>query len=100
MVLVGIVVGCESSQKHPPLTEGDAETLAIRLANSKAETLFHYQPFQKSQPAQFVGGCWIWSGRAGAGLLDFQARVELAADGSTNRVDLELLDNALRPRVR
>jgi hypothetical protein len=79
------------------LTAEQAKTLAMRLANDKADTLFHQRPFQGGQPAHFEAGRWVWTDSRGAGLEDFQATVELAADGSTNKVDIRLLDDALRP---
>jgi hypothetical protein len=95
-----LIVGCESSQRSAPLTAAQAETLAMRLANDKADKLFHHRPFQDSQPAHFAAGRWIWTDSHGVGLEDFQARVELAADGSTNSVDIKLLDDVLRSTIR
>jgi len=91
-----LFAGCTSSQKNAPLTAVQAQTLAMGLANDKADTLFHRRPFQDGQPAQLDSGRWLWTDSRGAGLLYFRARVELAADGSTNSVDVELLDDALR----
>ena len=91
-----LLSGCESSQKGAPLTAAQAETLSIRLANAKADTLFHHRPFQGSQPARFEAGRWIWADSHGVGVMDFQATVELAANGSTNSVDIKVTDDALR----
>jgi hypothetical protein len=82
--------------KNTPLSAAQVETLALQLANERADTLFHRRPFQDSQPAQFAAGRWIWTDSRGLGLLDFRARVELAVDGSTNSVDVQLFDDALR----
>ena len=62
----------------------------MRLANDKVATLYHSQPFVAGQPAQFVAGHWLWVARQGFGHGDIQATVELALDGSTNKVDLQL----------
>ncbi|MGA9778240.1 MAG: hypothetical protein ACLPRE_13735 [Limisphaerales bacterium] len=97
MVVALLLVGCESSQQSAGLTAAQAGTLALRLANDKADALFHHRPFQDGQLAQFTAGHWIWTDSHGAGLLQFQATVELAADGSTNIVDVKLLDDALLP---
>ena len=67
--------------------------IALRLANDKASTVYHSQPFSSGQPAHFVNGRWVWVGRQGYGRGDIEATVELAANGSTNSVDLKLLDN-------
>ena len=97
ITLTFLLAGCESSRQSASLSAEQAATQAMRLANDKADTLFHHRPFRDSKPAQFTAGHWIWTDRRGAGLGDFQARVELAADGSTNNVDVQLLDDALRP---
>ena len=88
-----LIVGSESSLSSAPLTATQAKTLAVRLANDKADKLFHHRPFQDGQPAHLVAGNWVWVGRQGYGHGDFQATVELAADGSTNNVDLQCLDS-------
>ncbi|MGO8838330.1 MAG: hypothetical protein ACLQAH_19305 [Limisphaerales bacterium] len=93
LVLTFILIGCESSRRSASLTAEQATTVAIRLANDKASTLYQHQPFVAGQPAQFVAGHWLWAERQGFGHGDIQATVELAADGSTNSVDLQLFDN-------
>ena len=88
-----ILVGCESSRQSASLTTEQATTIAIRLANEKASMLYQHQPFVAGQLAQFVAGHWLWVARQGFGQGDIQARVELAMDGSTNHVDLQLYDS-------
>jgi hypothetical protein len=88
-----IFVGCESSRQGASLTADQANTLAMRLANDKASTLYQHQPFVVGQPAQFVAGHWLWVSRQGFGRGDIQATVELAMDGSTNQVELQLFDS-------
>jgi hypothetical protein len=92
-VLAFILVGCESSRQSTSLTAEQAKTLAMRLANDQASRLYHSQPFVAGQPAQFEAGHWLWVARQGFGHGDIQATVELAADGSTNSVDLQLFDS-------
>jgi hypothetical protein len=88
-----LLVGCASPRQSASLTVEQAKTVAMRLANDKAFTLYHCQPFRDSQPARFVGGLWIWVGLQGFGNSDIQATVELAADGSTHNVDVQLLNS-------
>jgi hypothetical protein len=88
-----VLIGCESSRQSARLTAEQAKTLAMQLANEKTDALYHQQPFQDSQSARFEEGHWIWSESRGFGAGDIQARVDLAADGSTNSVDIKLLDN-------
>ncbi|HTV42142.1 MAG TPA: hypothetical protein VMF08_16345 [Candidatus Sulfotelmatobacter sp.] len=92
-----LVTGCKSSQSISSLSSDQATALALRLANDKADSLYHHRPFQDGQPAQFVAGKWVWMDGRGVALLDYQASVMLAADGSTNSVDVELLDDSLHP---
>lgn len=77
------------------LTATQAQTLATQLANDKADSLFHRRPFHDSRPAEFAEGRWIWTASQGWGLSDFNAKVELAADGSTNSVDVQLFNDVL-----
>jgi hypothetical protein len=102
LALTFILVGCESSRQGASLTADQAKTLAMRLANDKAATLYHSQPFVAGQPAQFVSGHWLWVAQQGFGHGDIQATVELAVDGSTNSVGLQLFDsqNQMQMRVR
>jgi hypothetical protein len=90
VVLAFILVGCKSSRQSASLTSQQATTTAMRLANDKASVLYQHQPFIAGQPAQFVAGHWLWSARQGFGRGDIEATVELAMDGSTNNVELQL----------
>jgi hypothetical protein len=92
-----LLVGCESSRQGASLTPEQAQALAIQLANQKADTLYHCQPFHDGQPARFMQGHWVWSDTRGYGHGDIQAIVELAANGSTNNVDVEFFDNGVMP---
>jgi hypothetical protein len=93
IILAVVLVGCESSRQSASLTIEQATTIAVRLANDKASTLYQRQPFVAGQPAQIAAGHWLWEVRQGFGSGDIQARVELAMDGSTNHVDLQLFDS-------
>lgn len=88
-----LLVGCASPRQNEVLTAEQAKTVAMRLANDKAFTLYHCQPFRDSRPARFVAGHWIWVELQGFGISDIQATVELAADGSTHNVNLQLLNS-------
>ena len=93
---VGLLVfaGCGTTKKPGSmLTAEQAQAMAMELANADALVIHHRQPFEKTQPAHFEQGRWIWVAREGFGLGDIEAKVELAADGSTNHVELQVLDN-------
>lgn len=96
VILALWLTGCANVRPGPGLTVEQATTLAVRLANDKAAGLYQCQPFQAGPAARFAAGRWVWTDRCGAGHEDLQVAVELAADGSTNRVDLKLLDGMNR----
>ena len=79
------------------LTSAQATSVALRLANEKANALFHHRPFKDGQPARLLAGKWVWTDGCGVALLDYHASVTLAADGSTNRVDIQVWDDTMRP---
>jgi len=94
-----LLAGC-ARRNGAALTAEQAQSVAVQLANSKAATLYHCRPFNNSQTARFTQGRWVWSDRQGYGMGDIEASVQLAADGSTNSVDVRVLDNRtmLQPR--
>jgi hypothetical protein len=94
-----LLAGCQSSLTNRPITAGDAQSTCVQLANEKADSMYHRRPFQSRRPARFEQGRWIWTDTQGAGSLDFAATVLLAANGSTNSVDVKMLDIGLHPRA-
>jgi hypothetical protein len=88
-----LLTGCTSTHQSSSLTSDQAKTIAMRLANAKALAIYHCQPFRDRQPAHLVAGHWVWTEQKGHGRGDIQVTVELAMDGSTQNVDLQLLDN-------
>jgi len=96
IVIFGFVlVGCASSQPGTSLTAEQATALAVRLANDEASTVYHRTLFHEVQPASFEEGHWVWRQLAQG---DFEATVELAPDGSTNNVVVNLLSNTVMIR--
>lgn len=93
IIVALLLVGCAKA----PLTPIQAEALAMRLANDKADALFHHRPFRHSQHAKFLAGQWIWTDSLEAGLGEYRATVELAADGSIHNVDVRYEIEALFP---
>jgi hypothetical protein len=93
ILLALLLIGCATTQKNASLTAEQAHTLAMQLANDNANTLYHCRPFRDGQPPRFESGHWVWMQQQGHGHSDIQATVELAADGSTHKVDLQLLNS-------
>jgi outer membrane murein-binding lipoprotein Lpp len=97
IILTLLLAGCSSTRQSstPPstsLTSLQATTLAMKLANDKAAAAYNRQPFKKQEPILFVDGRWVWIGREGDS-KGLQATVDLALDGSTNNVQLQLLSS-------
>ncbi|MGD0261530.1 MAG: hypothetical protein ABSD29_17075 [Verrucomicrobiota bacterium] len=94
LLLSGCSPSTQTSTPHTTaLTAAQATTLARQLANDEAFARYRCRPFHDGQAAQFEQGRWVWTGLKGAGQLDLDATVMLAADGSTNSVDLKVLDS-------
>jgi hypothetical protein len=88
-----LLAGC-GSRHSTRLAVEQAQSVEVHLANSKASRLYHRELFSSSSQApRFAQGRWVWSDRQAYGAGDIEATVELAADGSTNSVDLKVLDN-------
>jgi len=89
-----LLVGCHTNTHQVVLLTADqAQGISVQLANEKAAALYHCRPFVIGRPAHFEQGRWVWADRQGYGHGDIEVTVELAPNGSTNGVDLKLLDN-------
>jgi len=95
IVVTLLLIGCTSTRPGVSLTAEQAKAVAIRLANDQAFTLYHCRPFHDGHPAQFVAGHWLWVGRQGFWHSDIQATVELAADDSSHKVEVQVLDSQI-----
>ncbi len=87
------LIGCATSQQSASLNPEQAKTIALRLANDKAFTLYHCQPFHDGEHVCFIKDRWEWSGQVPMGCADLEATVVLAEDGSTNQVSFQTLVN-------
>lgn len=83
MFLGLVLVGCASSKQQTSLSDAQATMMARQLANKQATLLYNCQPFHDGQPADFKNGHWRWTQLCSG---DYEATVELAANGLTNRV--------------
>jgi len=79
------------------LTAAQAEALAVRLANEKAQALYNCQPFRSGRPAEWVQGSWVWRDLRAQGTFDIEATVKFAADGTNPDVNVTMLDSHLSP---
>jgi hypothetical protein len=94
MFLGLVLVGCASSKQQTSLSDAQATMMARQLANKQATLLYNCQPFHDGQPADFRNGHWHWTELCSG---DYEATVELAANGSTNRVKVYWLYDSIRP---
>ncbi len=79
------------------LSAAQAGVLARDLANAKAQTLYHQEPFRNQRPARLVDGHWVWRDRRGLGAVDFEAAVEFEREGANPKVQVMLLDSRADP---
>src|SRR4030067_471890 len=92
-----MLTGCrEIVPLRTALSVEEVKTLAQQLANDEAAKQYHCRPFKDGASARFEQGHWVWSDRKGCGQGDIEVVVLLAADGSTNMVELMFLDNRAR----
>jgi hypothetical protein len=88
------LLGCSSTTpRTTTLTAEQAGAVAQRLANEKAQTLFHCQPFRNSPPAKFVQGHWTWHDLRGQGSGDVEATVEFEANGAKPKTSVVWLES-------
>lgn len=80
-----------SSNTPALLTAEQASSLALRLAYDKvyAKNNPREKPFIRDVQAHFMAGHWVWTNSAFSGYAVILATVNLAADGSTNSVDVK-----------
>ena len=87
------LIGCATSQQSASLNPEQAAAMALKLANDKALTVYHCQPFHDGEHVCFIRDRWEWSGQVAVGHADLEAVVLLAEDGSTNQVSFQTLVN-------
>jgi hypothetical protein len=87
------LMGCVTSRQSASLNPEQATTMALKLANDKAQAVYHCQPFHDGVHVCFIRDRWEWSAQTGMGTGDVEATVVLAEDGSTNQVSFQTLVN-------
>ena len=95
-----MLAGCSTTAPRPTtLTADQAGALALKLANEKAQALFHCQPFHNGPPARFVQGHWTWHQLQAAGQADIEATVEFEANGAEPKVKVVPLESRSTPKL-
>ncbi len=81
------------AQPALPMEAAEATQMARSLANQQAMLLYHCEPFVSGPAALWTNGHWLWRTRRGLGHGDIEAVVALASDGSTQSVQVLLLQS-------
>ncbi len=79
-----------------PMEAPEAAELARTLANRQALALYRCEPFINGPSVVWTNEHWFWRARQGLGDGDMEAVVSLAADGSTQSVQVLLLHSSVR----
>jgi hypothetical protein len=104
LLLLPALTACEkpatsrsSDAQHVlPMEAPEAAQMARTLANQQALALYRCEPFVNGPSAVWTNEHWLWRARQGLGDGDMEAVVSLAADGSTQSVQVLLLHSSLR----
>ena len=91
-IMVLAMAGC-TKPRNSALTTAEATSLALQLANEKAQALYQCRPYRDGPVAQLVDGCWVWHARRGQGQVDLEATVKFSTNGAEPNVTVVLLDN-------
>ena len=79
-----------------PMEEPEATQMARALANQQALALYRCEPFVGGPSAVWTNEHWLWRARQALGEGDMEAVVSLAADGSTQSVQVLLLHSSMK----
>ncbi len=98
IALAVALIGCSGGKpRGTALNAQQANSLALRLANEKAQAVLNIEPFRPDPSAQVLQGRWVWNERRGLGFTDVEAIVSFAPDGSDPIVSVVLLDTRPSP---
>jgi hypothetical protein len=93
--------GCAATARHHPvrLTEQDALTLAVSLANQECRTQYDAAPFGAgTYPVRFSDGRWHWGQIDPGGPGGFSGTVSFDAYGEDRRVQVRFHTDEATPR--
>jgi len=100
MVLV-LMAGCHSASNQPDgqkLTESEALTLAVELANKECEARYSFAPFNMSSYLiEFKDGRWHWGSLDLSGESGFSAVVSFGPRGEDHFVEIFLSIDTISP---
>jgi hypothetical protein len=83
---------CSTIPQPSSLSESQAMTLALQLANDEAMRLFQVKPFTTNRcDLQCPTNRWTWQALIGCGKADMRAKVSFDLDGSNPKTIVEML---------
>lgn len=89
-----LLAGCTTYKPASArLDSAGATALARKLANGKADQLYHCRPFTGGPEARRADGAWIWKDIKAHGLGDMEGAVTIPINGDKPLVTVLLLDN-------
>jgi hypothetical protein len=101
-MVLALVAGCHAASNQPDgptLTESQALTLAVELANEKCEARYSFAPFNMSSYLiEFKDGRWHWGSLDPAGESGFSAVVSFGPRGEDHHVEIFLSIDTILPR--
>jgi hypothetical protein len=103
LLLLGLTACEKPATRRPsdahqamPMEAPEAAQMARNLANQQALALYRCEPFINGPSVVWTNEHWLWHARQGLGDGDMEAVVSLAADGSTQSVQVLLLHSSTR----
>ena len=100
MVFV-LMTGCQSASKQSDgqkLTESEALTFAVELANKECEAKYSFAPFNMSSfLIEFKDGRWHWGSLDPAGESGFSAVVSFGPRGEDQHIEIFLSTDVISP---
>lgn len=101
ILCIPLILGCHASQsgeRTQPITEKEALTLTVALANVACMDIYGATPFNKSDYSiEFKNGRWYWGDLDICGVYGFSAKVSFDSYGKNRTVEVFLSTDVLSP---
>ena len=100
-IVIVLMTGCQSASKQSDgqkLTESEALTLAVDLANKQCDANYSFAPFDvSSYVIEFRRGRWHWGSFDLAGESGFSAVVSFGPRGEDQHIEIFLSTDVISP---
>ncbi len=98
LLLLAALVGCSRARAPAPLSQHDAQILAEKIASAKYRSILGAEPLHNTAPPKLVGDRWVWVCLRGVAMGDAEVTVSFDRDGSSPKVDCQVLSSAVHDR--